>query len=564
MAQFRTSADILNEILLKSGEPTNGNSPFASRVITYANKVHHAIIGGGNIFDINVDEPWVWARSRFPIVLELLPVYNTGSAACTLDDVNVVLTSAPTDSLEGWHFQINGQGTVYKIQQHTAGSVNLMLDSAFVNASNAYNFRIYKLDYDIIPSYMYVDNTNDRVDFSEGTASGTVAATLTHGSYTPANLIAHIASRIQTAGTKTYSGSYDSVIQKFSITQTGTAFSVLPVSGSNYTRNGMKNVGFDILDYTGAQTYTSTYTPNQVARLIEPFKLFVTDRSSPFIYSTDPIKMQQDYPIAFTTERIPDKFVRLNETPDGKVTVRFNSYPRDKTKVMIDWVPQPVDLQNNAASFPLVPRGDIDALIHGACAFIAWDKEDSKFQGFVDLTKSQLEAMKKKNHNELFRTGVNFGQMTPRLDRMQQEKYLRYGYTSSGGGTGTSASTTNVLTAVTMSYTQFQVAGTAFSVLARTLPSSRVLSSVIIKNSLSFAGGSITAMGTDLGTTASATYFINSFNPMQTANSTDAFVGSFYPGADTGIYVQMRSQGGNLSALTQGQLILYFQESIVP
>lgn len=562
MAQFRTSADILNEILLKSGEPTNGNSPFESRAVTYLNKVQHAIVGGGNIFDINVDEPWVWARAKFPIVLELQPVYNTGSATCTLGSLNVVLTSAPTASLEGWHFQCNGQGTVYKIQQHTAGSVNLVLDSAFVNDSGAYNFRAYQLDYVISPAYMYVNNNNDQVDFTEGGA--TISATLTHGSYTPANLISHIATRLQAAGTKTYSGSYDSVIQKFSLTQTGTAFSVLPVSGSNYLRNGLTNVGFDVLDYTGAQSYTSTYTPNQISRLIEPFKLFVTDRSSPFIYSTDPIKMQQDYPIAFTTEAIPEKFVRLYETPDGKVTVRFNSYPKTVTKIMIDWVQQPIDIQKNTASFPMVPRGDIDCLIHGACAYIAWDKEDSKFQGFVDLTKSQLEAMKKKNHNELFRTGVNFGQMTPRLDYMMSEKRLRYGYTSSGGGTGTTASTTNVLTAVTMSYTQFQVASTAFSVLARTLPSSRVLSSIIIKNSLSFAGGSISAMGADVGTTASATYFLNSFNPMQTAGSTDAFVGSFYPGVDTGLYVQLRSTGANLSALTQGQLILYFQESIVP
>lgn len=563
MAQFRTSADILDEILLKSGEPTNGNSQFEARALTYVNKVHHAVIGGGNIFNLNVDEPWVWARARSPIVIELLPAYSTGSAACTLDDINVVLTAAPTDSLEGWHFQLNGTGTVYKITQHTAGTVNLVLDSPLVDASNSYNFRAFKLDYEILPSHLYVGNANDRVDFTEGTAS-TVSATLTHGSYTPANLITHIASRLQAAGTKTYSGSYDSVIKQFSITQTGTAFSVLPASGSNYKRNGMTNAGFDILDYTGAQSYTSTYAPNQIARLIEPFKLFTTDRMQPFIYSTDPIKMQEDYPISLTTEKIPDRFIRLSEANDGTIFVRFNAYPTYKTKAMIDWIPQPIDLQDNRASFPLIPRGDIDVIIHGAAAFIAWDKEDSKWQGFVDLTKSSLESMKKKNHGELFRTGSSFGQIIPRQEQVYRQKHLRYGYTSSGAGVGSSASTTNVLTAVTMSYTQFQVASTAISVLARTLPSSRLLSSVIVKNSLSFSGGAITALGTDVGITGSATYFINGFNPAQTADATDAFVGSFYPGADTGIYVQMRSQGANLSALSAGQLILYFQESIVP
>lgn len=563
MAQFRTTADILNEILLKSGEPTNGNSQFETRALTYANKVQHAIIGGGNIFNVNVDEPWVWARSRFPIMLELMPAYSTGSAACTLDDINVVLTAAPADSLEGWHFQINGTGTVYKIMQHTAGSVNMVLDSAFVDATNSYNFRIFKLDYEITPTHLYIDSYNDKVDYMEGTAS-TVSATLTHGSYTPSNLIAHIASKLQAAGTKTYSSTYDTILRQGVLTQTGTAFSVLCVTGTNYKRNGMLNAGFDVLDYTGAQSYTSTYTPNQVSRLIEPFKLFVTDRQQPFIYSTDPIKMQEDYPISLITEKVPDRFCRLGEDHNGMITVRFNAYPKFKTKVMIDWIPQPVDLQKNVASFPLVPRGDLDVLIHGACAFIAFDKEDSKWEGFVNLAKTGLEAMKKKNHAELFRTGVAFGQIQPRQDQIHRKKLMRYGYTSSGSGTGTTASTTNVLTAVTMSYTSFQVASTANSVLARTLPSSRVLNSIIVKNSLSFAGGSITAMSTNVGYTASATYFLNGFNPMATAGTTDAWVGSFYQGADTGIYVQMISSGANLSALNQGSIIVYFNESIVP
>lgn len=563
MAQFRTSADILDEILLKSGEPTNGNSQFESRAVTYANKVHHAIIGGGNIFNINVDEPWVWARSHAPIVMELLPAYSTGSVACTLDDVNIVFTSAPVDSLEGWHFQINGTGTIYKLVQHSAGSVNAVLDSAFVDTSNSYKFRAFKLDYEILPSYMYIDNSNDKVDFMEGTVS-TVSATLTHGSYTPSNLISHIANRCQAAGTKTYSGSYDSVLKQFSLSQTGTVFSVLPVTGVNYKRNGLTNAGFDVLDYTGAQSYTSTNTPNQVSRLIEPFKLFVTDRSQPFIYSSDPIKMQQDYPIAFTTERVPDKFVRLSEDHAGTMWVRFNSYPKFKTKIMIDWIQQPVDLQDNRASFPMLPRGDVDTLIHGACAFIAWDKEDSKYSGFLDLTKTALEAMKKKNHGELFRTGEYFGQITPRLDYLNVQKTLRYGYTSSGGSMGTSASTTQVLVAVTMSYTAFQFAGTAFSVNALTLPSSRMISSLIVKNSLSFGGPGIVSMACNVGYSASATYFINGFDPSQTAGATDSFVGLFMPGADTNISVQVTSTGANLSALNQGQLILYFQESIVP
>lgn len=563
MSQFRTTADILDEILLKAGEPINGNSLFETRARTYANKAHHAIIGGGNIFNLNVDESWTWARARFPIVMELMPAYRDGGVVCTQDDINILFSAAPAASLEGWHFQLDQTGTVYKITQHTAGSVNAVLDSAFVDASGSYAYRAFKLDYEITPTHLYVDSFNDKIDFMEGTAS-TVSATLTHGSYTPANLISHIASRCQAAGSKTYSGSYDDVLKAFTLSQTGTMFSVLPVSGSNYLRNGMTNVGFDIIDYTGAQTYTSSYTPNQIARLIEPFKLFVSDGCKPFIYSSDPIKMQEDYPIALTTEKVPDKFVRLSADNTGKVWVRFNAFPRFKTKIQIDWIPQPVDLQDNRASFPRLPRADVDTLIHAAAAFIAWDKEDSKWEGFIGLAKAGLDSMKKKNHGELFRTGAEFGQIQPRLDYTKRAAELRYGYTSSGSGSGVTTDTTQVLQSVTIPYASFQVGATAISVSAYTLPANRVLSTLIIKNAQSFAGGSITTLSANVGITGDLTKFINGFNALNTAGATDAWVGSYYPAVATPITVQMLASGDNLSALNQGSLVLYFQETIVP
>lgn len=572
MAQFRTTADILDEILTKSGEPTNGNSPFEARALLYANKVHHAIIGGGNIFDITVDEPWVWARSRFPIILELEPAYITGTVTCTVNDVNITFSAAPSASLEGWHFQVSGKSTVYKITQHAAADTLAQIDSSFLENSGAYTFRAFKLDYEILPKYMYIDNSNDRLDFQE-TASATLSATLTHGAYTPANLINHIAAQVDATGANSYVGTFDSVLKQFMLSRTsttaGTLFNVLGATGANVRRTALPLIGLNQIDYTGNTTYTSSYTPNSISRLIEPFKLFTSELwegKHQFIYSSDTIKMQEDYPIAQTRQRVPDRFVRLTEENDGTVWVRFNAYPKNKTKVSIDWIPTPQDLQDNAASTVRVPRGDVDTLIHGACAFIAMDKEDDQLDKFIGMTKSGLQAMKKKNHGQLFRTGEYFGQMVPRLDQTNRHAQLRYGYTVSGStAAATTAESVQSMVSVTISYASFQTAATVNTVVARTLPVNRSLFALITKHSTSFTGAGITTVSVDVGITGDPTKFINAFSVSQAtaASAQDSSLTLFYPAAATPINVRMTSVGANLSALTQGSLVLYFQETIV-
>ena len=104
MAQFRTTADLLDEVLQKAGEPTNGNSPYESIALTYINKVHQAVVGGGNIFSVKVDEAWTWARAKNPVVMELQPAITFGTVSVTANDVNITFSDAPAISVAGWHF----------------------------------------------------------------------------------------------------------------------------------------------------------------------------------------------------------------------------------------------------------------------------------------------------------------------------------------------------------------------------------------------------------------------------------------------------------------------------
>lgn len=564
MAQFRTTADIINEVLQKSGESTTGSSPYQTRALTYLNKAHHAIIGGGSILNVNVDEPWVWARSHFPMVIELQPAFTSGFATVLNGSNNITFQTASSVSLEGWHFQVSGKATVYKIMNHTAAGTTAQLDSSFVDNPGVYNFRAFKLDYPIFSTYMYIDSSNDTLDFSEGTAA-TISMQLQHGSFTPSNLLTTIVTQMISVGTQAYGGSYDSVAQTFNVTGAGN-FAMLGATGTNTRRSVLPLLGFDMLDQTGAKTYTGVYQPNQVARLIEPFKTFMTNWSKDhFCYSTDPIKMQEDYPLDRVTERFPDRFCRISEDNNGVIWVRFNAYPVQLTKLQVDWVPQPIDLQNNTASFTKLPRGDVDTLIHGAAAMLLFDKEDSKYQGILKFCSDGLDAMKKKNHDLLFRTGHDFGQIVPRQDLNKLNRRLNYGYTVNGStASGTTAQSTQAMLTSVLTYLNFSSGQTTSSVIATTLANNMTLFALIVKHSQVFTGPSVTALKLDVGTLGNPTQFINGFNMQQATAATaqSSALVLYFPAVSTPLYARVTATGANTSNLTAGSVTLYFQETI--
>lgn len=571
MAQFRTTADIADEVLQKSGEVINGNSQYESLVLTYLNKAHQAIVGGGSIFSVKVDEAWSWARSRHPIVLEMQPAFKTGQIQVTNGDVNITFTDAPALSVEGWHLQVLGKRTVYRITAHASADTMAQLDSSMIEDTGTYQFRCFKLDYEIFPAYIYIDNKNDRLDIAEA-GSTQITVSLTHGAYTPATFITHVIARLNAVGTTgLYSGSYDPVLKLFTIISSGAGgkiLSFLGASGTNRGRSSLPLLGFDQRDFTGALTYTSTYVLNGISRLVEPFKVFTNLCSEPFVTSSDPYNMELDYPTEYAHERTPDKFCFINEDNDGTKYVRFNAYPTEVTKVLIDWVPMPHDLQDNVASIPLIPRRDIDVLIHAASAFILFDKEDDKWQGMLQLTGTQLTAMEKKNRSELFRTGPAFGQISPRLDlTWDKRRRLRYGYTVSEavGSAPTASESAQTLITRNFTYADFQTGSTSITVNARTLPANRTLFSIIVKHSIPFLGGSISALALDVGISGDPTRFINGFNIMQAVSSSaqDSSLVIFYPGVATDIQIRVTATGANLSDLSQGALAMYFNESVI-
>ena len=303
MAQFRTTADLIDSILTRAGETTSGTSSYDSNgdVLNYLNRVHFSLLAGGTVSlgkdsTVEIDETWDWARSKRPIIIELQPKYDSASVTLTLSSEAGTLSTAPSYSMAGWYLEVDGNEGLYRIASHTASSTSFELDGAWPNDSvSSGSCRIFQLDYDIIPSYMIVDTANNKVQFQE-TSGTTITGTLTSGSYTPSDLATHVGSVMTSAGSSTYTVTYSSVTKYFTIASDrsgGGGVFIFVGTGDQSNFSIHKDLGFDDVNSSDAASVTSTYILGGIARLIEPMKrLRGIDQE---IFGTDSESFSRDY-----------------------------------------------------------------------------------------------------------------------------------------------------------------------------------------------------------------------------------------------------------------------------
>ncbi len=428
---------------------SQGTSPLTADALLYLNQIHNTIITGGNELEVDVDESWIWARARRPIILNLNPPVTAGNVTLTQGSTAGTFSTVPqinasNASVEGWYLKPDNGPEIYRIVQHTSGQTTFALDGAFPQTSYASTFHCFQLEYDLIPSYLTVDTLNDTLDFIES-GSTVLSATITHGSYTPAGYATAVAAALNAAGThtNTYSASYDSIQRLFTVTSnlggTGSPIFTLKGNGTNYYRSGWNELGFDYTTQTGAGSYTGTYALGAAARLTQPARIyygyqFGIGGSSGEVSALDPLAFERDYPLIDIRMGTPQHFQVTGERAiDGKMSVRFNKYPSQAMRVEFEHIPYPKDLQNNAQSIPRIPRKFIRVLEYGASFYLSTDKDSDKAQTWLGIASSALKAMMKANRQDLLKAGSNFGSVIARADLMPDKQYRRlniYGYDS--------------------------------------------------------------------------------------------------------------------------------------
>ena len=433
MAQFRTTSDILDLALTNGGEVTNGNSPYEAQVLNYLNRVHFAIVAGGTIpvggdSTITIDEAWPWARARLPLILELQPAYETGTIILTQGSEAGTFSSAPAASLQGWYIQVEGRKEWLRIGNHTGGATAFEIDGAYPDSSvSGSSFTAVKLDYDLIPSFIVIDSSNNKIQVQKVSGS-TLTGTLTAGVYSPSDLATHVAAVMTTAlSGPTVTGSYSSTTRKFSFLSdlAGTTSFFIVGNGDQSAFSAHKILGFDDETTSHAATQTSTYVLGGIARLIEAMKL--ADGAK--ITGLDPESFHRSNPFSSIYEGVPTRYAVVNESPEGTITVRFNAYPDEKTRVEVDHVPVPRDLKDSSASIPLIPRKWSDVLEDAATFYLMLNKSDDRMQLYANLMQGKLKAMIAQYRGSLQKTGENFGQVIARGDKVvSRRSRLSYGY----------------------------------------------------------------------------------------------------------------------------------------
>jgi hypothetical protein len=452
MANFRSASDYVTSILQLAGEVTNGNSTYQSKAIEHLNSIHKTIIMGGNEFNIEVDEDWPWARAKKPMYIELLPAV-TGTMSITKGSEAITFSAIPLDedsnnvSLQDWFIKGDNSSTVYRINTHVAGETGAELDSNIVESTGSDTFTAFKLIYKLESTHLQIQaNVNDRLYFAETDAKTLITSSITVGTYTPSELATEIQTQLNADGASTYIVAYDTALKKFTITSDGVGgdnvFWLISENALNAStikkRSIMPTIGLGLRDLQGTTTtgnaskIESDIIFGSVARLIQPMRVHVArpiDSNYMEITKLDHIPFDREFSTYSSKEDNPTYYKVLDHTDEGELVIQINSYPESRRLLEIPYVPMPVDLFNNAASHPLCPSTMNKVLEYGAAAWLLFEKNDDKWQGYYKLAADKLQAIMASNRKTDQRTSLNFGEVVAREDLLpRRTRKLTYGY----------------------------------------------------------------------------------------------------------------------------------------
>jgi len=437
MAEYNNTTDLKNEVLQRVGEVVDGTSDFESRSIDLLNDVYLGLFAGGNEFGIDVDEAWNWAKAEKPIILTLLPAYDTGSVTLTLGSTEGTFSGTPAESQQGRFLKIEARDEYFIIRSHTAGASAFEIDQAYTEDSGSFNFRSIKLDYELSDDLIHVDSDNNKIDFQEATATPLVA-TLTNGVYSTADLAVEMKTQLEASGGETYTITFDSLTRKWTAAHGGAFLEFLSATGANRYRAFLPQISYEVADLTGLTSYEASRPLNSIDRLVRPMTTYRDTELNTFflkgthpqvyanrtstdsngkIFGVDFNVMLRDYPMVHLSEGVPDRFAEVKTRSNGIISVRFNRYSRNNTRVEVDYIPIPQALRDNAASVPLIPRAYRSFLVHAASYYIMLEKSDNKAQTEFALAQAKLQALVNANRERLRTPATNYARLIPRRDR---------------------------------------------------------------------------------------------------------------------------------------------------
>lgn len=146
MANYRYSSELIDSILDRAGEPTDGTSDFETEALQYLNRAYRGLWEGGQELGADVSELWWWMRSSTESNLTLLPM-QSGTATCTNNNTAVTLGATVTPSMVGYKIRFGLNLDTYTVSAHTAGTSAVTLDGVYTAATGSTSWKAWKIDY---------------------------------------------------------------------------------------------------------------------------------------------------------------------------------------------------------------------------------------------------------------------------------------------------------------------------------------------------------------------------------------------------------------------------------
>jgi hypothetical protein len=148
VANLRTTADIVQDALFRSGENTDGSSDFQAAALEYAQRAYQDIYMGASQFAPGVREDWWWLRSPTPGVIILQP-QRVMTITATFGLTAITFAAPPMDSLAGWWMAVSGFGESFRIQSHLASQAAATLDAPWTGDTGSTDVTLALLEYDL-------------------------------------------------------------------------------------------------------------------------------------------------------------------------------------------------------------------------------------------------------------------------------------------------------------------------------------------------------------------------------------------------------------------------------
>ena len=150
MANYTTAQDLVNDVLFRANEPTDGTSDFDSQALQYLNRAYQGIWSGGSELVPTVNEQWWWLRADAQGTIILNPIIKAGTANVTHNSTSITMSAQIDNAVSGRFFQSDDHADMFLISTHTASTVGITLNAAYTGTTaTAASYKILQYDYQL-------------------------------------------------------------------------------------------------------------------------------------------------------------------------------------------------------------------------------------------------------------------------------------------------------------------------------------------------------------------------------------------------------------------------------